>query len=39
MKMQQIVIFGMGQIAELADFYFTHDSGFEVAGFAVDSAF
>jgi sugar O-acyltransferase (sialic acid O-acetyltransferase NeuD family) len=34
--MQQIIIFGTGEIAELADFYFTHDSGFEVAGFTVD---
>jgi len=37
--MQQIVIFGAGEIAELADFYFTHDSRFEVAGFAVDEAY
>lgn len=36
---QQIVIFGNGEIAELADFYFTHDSEFEVAGFTVDEAF
>jgi hypothetical protein len=26
---QQIIIFGTGEIAELADFYFTHDSGLE----------
>lgn len=37
--MQQIVIFGTGEIAELADFYFTHDSSFEVAGFTVDEAY
>jgi sugar O-acyltransferase (sialic acid O-acetyltransferase NeuD family) len=37
--MQQIVIFGAGEIAELADFYFAHDSGFEVAGFTVDEAY
>jgi len=37
--MQQIVIFGTGEIAELADFYFTHDSAFEVVGFTVDQAF
>jgi sugar O-acyltransferase (sialic acid O-acetyltransferase NeuD family) len=35
---QQIVIFGAGEIAELADFYFTHDSEFEVAGFTVDGS-
>jgi sugar O-acyltransferase (sialic acid O-acetyltransferase NeuD family) len=37
--MQQIVIFGAGEIAELADFYFTHDSRLEVAGFTVDEAY
>jgi sugar O-acyltransferase (sialic acid O-acetyltransferase NeuD family) len=37
--MQQIVIFGVGEIAELADFYFAHDSDFEVAGFSVDGAY
>lgn len=37
--MSQIVIFGTGEIAELADFYFTRDSPHEVAGFAVDAAF
>ncbi|MBR0756676.1 acetyltransferase [Bradyrhizobium jicamae] len=36
---KQIVIFGTGEIAELASFYFEHDSNFEVAGFAVDEAF
>jgi sugar O-acyltransferase (sialic acid O-acetyltransferase NeuD family) len=35
--MQQIIIFGTGEIAELAEFYFTHDSRFEVAGFTVDN--
>jgi len=38
-KDHRIVIFGIGEIAELADFYFTHDSEYEVAGFTVDSAF
>ncbi len=33
---QRIVIFGGGEIAELADFYFTHDSEFDVAAFTVD---
>lgn len=35
---QQIVIFGIGEVAEVADFYFTHDSPYEVAGFTVDEA-
>jgi sugar O-acyltransferase (sialic acid O-acetyltransferase NeuD family) len=35
----KIVIFGTGEIAELADFYFTHDSEYEVVGFTVDGAF
>ena len=37
--MQEIVIFGAGEIAELADFYFEHDSNFRVAGFTVDAAY
>lgn len=36
---RKIVIFGAGEIAELADFYFTRDSRFEVAGFTVDEAY
>jgi len=36
---QPIIIFGTGEIAELADFYFTHDSKYEVAGFTVDEAY
>jgi sugar O-acyltransferase (sialic acid O-acetyltransferase NeuD family) len=39
LQKQQIVIFGAGEIAELADFYFFHDSRYEVAAFTVDSAF
>lgn len=39
MDTRRIVIFGSGQIAELADFYFTNDSGYEVAAFAVDQDF
>ena len=39
MKPQQIIVFGTGEIAELADFYFTHDSEFEVVGFTVDGAY
>ena len=37
--MREIVIFGTGEIAELADYYFTHDSKFKVAGFTVDAAY
>jgi len=33
-----LVIFGTGQIAELANFYFANDSMYEVAGFTVDDA-
>jgi sugar O-acyltransferase (sialic acid O-acetyltransferase NeuD family) len=36
---REIVIFGAGEIAELADFYFTQDSDFAVAGFTVDEAY
>jgi hypothetical protein len=36
---KQIIIFGTGELAELADFYFTHDSKFEVAGFTVDGTY
>lgn len=33
---EQLVIFGTGPIAELAWFYFTHDSRYEVVAFSVD---
>lgn len=36
---QPVVIFGDGEIAELADFYLTHDSPFEVVAFTVDEAY
>ncbi|SIO38117.1 sugar O-acyltransferase, sialic acid O-acetyltransferase NeuD family [Bradyrhizobium erythrophlei] len=39
MKKQQIIIFGAGEIAELADFYLTHDSEIEVVGFTVDGSY
>jgi sugar O-acyltransferase (sialic acid O-acetyltransferase NeuD family) len=39
LKTQQIIVFGAGEIAELADFYFTHDSNYQVAGFTVDGAY
>ena len=34
--MARLVIFGAGDIARLAHFYFTHDSPHEVAAFVVD---
>jgi sugar O-acyltransferase (sialic acid O-acetyltransferase NeuD family) len=37
--MKNLVIFGAGDIAELAHYYFTHDSDYEVAAFTVDSDF
>ena len=37
--MAKIIIFGVGQIAELAHFYFTNDSEHEVVAFTVDSEF
>lgn len=36
---QKLVIFGDGDIAELADFYFSNDSEFEVSAFTVDRAY
>ena len=39
MGTRRIVVFGAGQIAELADFYFTNDSSYEVAAFTVDQEF
>jgi sugar O-acyltransferase (sialic acid O-acetyltransferase NeuD family) len=36
---REIVIFGTGDVAELASFYFTQNSEFEVAGFTVDKAY
>lgn len=37
--MSDIVIFGAGDIARLAHFYFTHDSDHHVVGFVVDKLF
>src|SRR5437870_3565605 len=37
--MSKVVVFGAGQIAELAHFYFTHDSPDEVVAFTVDAAY
>ncbi len=37
--MSKIVIFGTGDIAQLAHYYFTTDSPYEVVAFTVDKAF
>jgi sugar O-acyltransferase (sialic acid O-acetyltransferase NeuD family) len=37
--MSKLVIFGAGDIARLAHYYFTHDSPHEVAAFVVDRAY
>lgn len=39
MARKKLVIFGAGEIAELAAFYFASDSEYEVAAFAVDRAY
>lgn len=39
MRKQQIIVFGTGEIAELADFYFAQDPHYEVVAFTVDAAF
>ena len=39
MKKQQLIIIGNGEFAEIAYEYFTHDSSYEVCGFAVDRAY
>ena len=36
---KRIVVFGVGQWAELSHFYFTHDSPHEVVGFTVDGEY
>lgn len=36
---KKLVIFGDSQIAELAEFYFRHDAGLEVAAFTVDGEY
>jgi sugar O-acyltransferase (sialic acid O-acetyltransferase NeuD family) len=35
----RLVIFGLGDIAQLAHYYFTHDSNYEVVAFTVDAAY
>ena len=37
--MKRLVIFGTGDIAQLAHYYFTHDTGYEVAAFTVDAQY
>ncbi len=37
--MRPLLIFGAGEIAEVAHFYFTRDTGIPVAGFTVDASF
>jgi len=37
--MRQLVIFGTEATAEVIDFYFTHDSKYDVAAFTVDAAY
>ncbi|MFY9141760.1 acetyltransferase [Sulfuricurvum sp.] len=37
--MARVVIFGIGQIAEIAHFYLTHDSEHEIVAFTVDKEF
>lgn len=37
--MRKLVIFGCSEIGQLAHFYFSTDSGYEVAAFTVDAAF
>jgi sugar O-acyltransferase (sialic acid O-acetyltransferase NeuD family) len=39
MSLKKLIIFGTSEIAELAYFYFTNDSSYEVACFCVDDAY
>ncbi len=34
-----LLVFGTGDIAQLAQYYFSHDSGYEVVGFTADAAY
>lgn len=36
---KKLIIFGSGDIAQLAHYYFSTDSSFEIAGFTVDAAY
>lgn len=37
--MESVIIFGTGQIGEIAHFYLTHDSPYSIRGFTVDGAY
>lgn len=37
--MKKLIIFGIGEQAEMAYYYFTHDSEYEIVAFTVDEAF
>lgn len=39
MSGKPLLIFGSAEIAELAHFYFSHDSGYDIVGFTVDDAY
>lgn len=39
MKKEPLILFGAGQIAEVADYYFTFDSPYEVVAFTVDAEY
>jgi sugar O-acyltransferase (sialic acid O-acetyltransferase NeuD family) len=39
MKSKKLIIFGTGDIAQLAHYYFEHDSGYSVTAFTVDQQF
>ncbi|MCW6038512.1 acetyltransferase [Spirulina subsalsa FACHB-351] len=39
MNKQSLIIFGTGNIAQVAHFYLTHDSNYEVVAFTVDEAY
>lgn len=37
--MKKIIIFGLGEIADLAHFYFTHDTNYKIVAFTVDQTY
>lgn len=39
MALRKLIVFGVGDIAQLAHFYFTHDSDYTVVAFTVDRAY
>ena len=38
-KAKKLIIYGNGEIADLAQYYFTHDSNYAVCAFVVDDEF